>query len=81
MSKKYGDIFSVRLGSNWCVVLNSLEAAKDAYLKKPVEFAGRPQSYSRRYMLISDDSYEQDKVELHYVYQLLNLQIHDGQNT
>ena len=48
MAKKYGDVFSVKIGPNWCVILNSFEAAKEALLKKPVEFAGRPETFSSK---------------------------------
>ncbi|XP_072039062.1 steroid 17-alpha-hydroxylase/17,20 lyase-like [Amphiura filiformis] len=46
LAKKYGDIFSVKIGNNWAVILNNFQLAKDAYLKKPVEFAGRPESFT-----------------------------------
>ncbi|XP_072038232.1 LOW QUALITY PROTEIN: steroid 17-alpha-hydroxylase/17,20 lyase-like [Amphiura filiformis] len=46
LAKKYGDIFSIKIGNNWAVILNNLEFAKEAFLKKPVEFAGRPKNYS-----------------------------------
>ena len=61
MAKKYGDVFSVKIGPNWCVILNNFEVAKDAFLKKPVEFAGRPQSYSSEsvFILVSFSFFKQ----------------------
>ncbi|XP_072035619.1 cytochrome P450 1A1-like [Amphiura filiformis] len=50
IAKKYGDIFSIKIGSNWCIVLNNLELAKDAFLKKPVEFAGRIKAFTVEYV-------------------------------
>ncbi|XP_071483426.1 steroid 17-alpha-hydroxylase/17,20 lyase-like [Diadema antillarum] len=44
--KKYGDIFSLRVGERWVVVLNSVDMIKEAMLKRGAEFAGRPQVYS-----------------------------------
>ncbi|KAJ8046069.1 Cytochrome P450 1A1 [Holothuria leucospilota] len=45
-AKKYGDIFSIRIGQRWTVVLNGAAVIKEALLKKGVEFANRPSSYS-----------------------------------
>ncbi|XP_072042985.1 cytochrome P450 1A1-like [Amphiura filiformis] len=46
MTKKYGNIFAVKMGQRWMVVLNQIDVVRDAMLKKPVEFAGRPDLYS-----------------------------------
>lgn len=42
LAKKYGDIFSVQLGSRFTVVLSSKEAIYEAYVKNAKQFAGRP---------------------------------------
>ncbi|XP_070567861.1 cytochrome P450 2U1-like [Ptychodera flava] len=44
-AKLYGDLFSVRLGSELVVILNSQQAIKDAYVKNASKFSARP-SYS-----------------------------------
>ncbi|XP_077989250.1 steroid 17-alpha-hydroxylase/17,20 lyase-like [Glandiceps talaboti] len=46
LAKKYGDIFSIKLGSHNIVVLNSIELVKEALLKKENDFMGRPYMYS-----------------------------------
>lgn len=43
--QKYGNIFSIRMGQKWAVVLNGAETIKEALVKK-VEFANRATSYS-----------------------------------
>ena len=45
--KKYGDIFSLKFGKQNVIVLNTIEVVKEALVKKAVEFAGRPKTYSR----------------------------------
>ncbi|KAJ8049055.1 Steroid 17-alpha-hydroxylase/17,20 lyase [Holothuria leucospilota] len=45
-AKKYGDIFSIRAGQRWTVVLNGAGVIKEALLKKGVEFADRPKCLS-----------------------------------
>ncbi|KAJ8045773.1 Steroid 17-alpha-hydroxylase/17,20 lyase [Holothuria leucospilota] len=45
-AKKYGDIFSIRIGQRWTVVLNGVTVIKEALLKKGIEFANRPSTYS-----------------------------------
>ncbi|XP_078699158.1 steroid 17-alpha-hydroxylase/17,20 lyase-like [Branchiostoma floridae x Branchiostoma belcheri] len=44
LAKKYGDVFSVKLGMVDVVVLNSLDAVKEAFVKKSAEFGGRPKT-------------------------------------
>ncbi|XP_070566462.1 steroid 17-alpha-hydroxylase/17,20 lyase-like [Ptychodera flava] len=44
LSKKYGDIFSVKLGTDRVVILNSSEVIKEAYRGRDI--ASRPQIYS-----------------------------------
>ncbi|XP_072046600.1 cytochrome P450 1A1-like [Amphiura filiformis] len=50
MTKKYGNVFSVKMGQRWMVVLNQIDIVKDALVRKPDEFAGRPDLYSRMYV-------------------------------
>ncbi|XP_033122747.1 steroid 17-alpha-hydroxylase/17,20 lyase-like [Anneissia japonica] len=45
MSKTYGDIFSLKIGSFWAVVLNNYELVQEALLTKPNDFSGRPPSF------------------------------------
>ncbi|KAJ8045775.1 Steroid 17-alpha-hydroxylase/17,20 lyase [Holothuria leucospilota] len=45
-AKKYGDIFSIRIGQRWTVILNGAAVIKEALLKKGIEFANRPSSFS-----------------------------------
>ena len=42
-SKTYGDVVSVSLGHKRVVVVNAIEPAREALVKKAVEYAGRPQ--------------------------------------
>ena len=49
MTKKYGNIIAVRMGQRWMIVLNQFDVVKDALLKKPIEFAGRPDFVSGKY--------------------------------
>ncbi|XP_013413433.2 cytochrome P450 2D20 [Lingula anatina] len=41
-AKRYGEVFSVNLGGNTVVVLNGVEAVRDAFQRKATVFAGRP---------------------------------------
>ena len=43
MTRKYGDVFTVYLGSKPAVVLNSYDAIKEAFVKNAHAFSGRPQ--------------------------------------
>ncbi|XP_071486367.1 uncharacterized protein [Diadema antillarum] len=45
-AKKYGDIFGLKIGQRWMVVLNRKDLVKEAVIKQGVEFAGRPDFYS-----------------------------------
>ncbi|XP_026113742.1 cytochrome P450 1B1-like [Carassius auratus] len=49
MAKKYGDVFQIKLGSRDVVVLNG-DAIKEALIKKAVDFAGRPDFASFRFV-------------------------------
>ncbi|XP_070541902.1 steroid 17-alpha-hydroxylase/17,20 lyase-like isoform X2 [Ptychodera flava] len=42
LSKTYGDVFSVKLGRHYMVVLNSADVIKEALVKKANDYAGRP---------------------------------------
>ncbi|KAM9827283.1 cytochrome P450 2F2-like [Neosynchiropus ocellatus] len=42
LRKHYGNVFSIFLGSKPAVVINGLEAMKEAMVTKSIEFAGRP---------------------------------------
>lgn len=50
LAEKYGDVFSVKIGSNWNVILNGSDTIKEAFLKYAVEFAGRPLTTSVEYI-------------------------------
>lgn len=50
LTKTYGDIFSIKIGNNWCVMLNNIDLARECFIKKGVAFAGRPQSFSAEYI-------------------------------
>ena len=43
---KYGGVFSMKFGSYKFVMASTPEAVREMLLKKSVEFAGRPQTYS-----------------------------------
>ncbi|XP_077997840.1 cytochrome P450 2F3-like [Glandiceps talaboti] len=42
MAVKYGDVFTIRLGRQLVVVLNSYDAIREAMVKKADDFTGRP---------------------------------------
>eukprot|EP00794_Sanderia_malayensis_P007699 gene7699-8536_t len=44
LSRKYGDVFSMYFGGWKVVIINSIEAANEALIKKAADFAGRPPS-------------------------------------
>ena len=48
LSKNYGRVFSLKLGSYKFVMASSPEAVKEMLVQKSVEYAGRPQTYSVR---------------------------------
>ncbi|XP_076135744.1 cytochrome P450 2B1-like [Alosa pseudoharengus] len=43
LSDQYGKVFSVFIGSRPAVILNGVEAIKEALVTKGVDFGGRPQ--------------------------------------
>ncbi|XP_037547041.1 cytochrome P450 1A1 [Nematolebias whitei] len=46
MSKRYGDVFQVQLGSRPVVILSGLETVRQALVKQGDDFSGRPDLYS-----------------------------------
>lgn len=42
LSKLYGDIFSINLGSTPCVVVNNFKLIKEVLITKGADFGGRP---------------------------------------
>ncbi|XP_071808247.1 steroid 17-alpha-hydroxylase/17,20 lyase-like [Asterias amurensis] len=46
LAKKHGEIYSLKLGDEWFLVLNSTETIREAFLDFSEEFAGRPSLYS-----------------------------------
>lgn len=46
LGERYGDVFSLRLGSMPVVVINSLQAAREALVEKGDCFYGRPKNFS-----------------------------------
>ncbi|XP_077866873.1 steroid 17-alpha-hydroxylase/17,20 lyase-like [Saccoglossus kowalevskii] len=46
MAKKYGDVFTIKLGSHQVVVLNNYELILEALVKKQFDFAGRPHTFT-----------------------------------
>ncbi|XP_070581547.1 cytochrome P450 1A1-like [Ptychodera flava] len=50
MAKTYGNVFKVRLGSRFVVVVHGMRAVRDALLKQAVTFAGRPNFFSMQRM-------------------------------
>ena len=42
LSKEYGDVFGISLGSKRVVVINAIEPARDSLIQKGADFAGRP---------------------------------------
>ena len=48
LSKRYGDVFQISIGTRKIVVVNGQKAVREALLTKGVDFAGRPDFYSFR---------------------------------
>ncbi|XP_038060269.1 steroid 17-alpha-hydroxylase/17,20 lyase-like [Patiria miniata] len=46
LAKEYGDVFSIKLGDKWYVVLNSFRAIREGLAAGPVALANRPHFYS-----------------------------------
>ena len=47
-SQEYGDIFSVKLGDKWYVILNSYRTIKEGMTAAPVALANRPHYYTSK---------------------------------
>lgn len=54
LSKIYGDIYSIYLGSARCVVVNNFALIKEVLIKKGLQFGGRP-NYLRYHKLFGGD--------------------------
>ena len=52
--EKYGDIFSITLGSSKCIVINDAESVKEVLIAKGAHFDGRP-DFKRFDMLFGGD--------------------------
>ena len=50
LAKKHGDIYSLKLGDEWFLVLNSTETIREAFLDFNEVFAGRPMLYSSKFL-------------------------------
>ena len=48
MSKIYGDVFSIKLGTKWYVVLNSYEVIHEGMANPSLALADRPHYYSSK---------------------------------
>ena len=51
LQKKYGDTYSLKLGSHNIIIVNSHQHAKEVLIKKGKTFAGRPRTVSRQSIL------------------------------
>lgn len=51
---KYGDVYRLKIGSRWIVVLNGQDTLKRALVDKWIDFAGRPDFYT--YKIVSKES-------------------------
>ncbi|XP_033120095.1 steroid 17-alpha-hydroxylase/17,20 lyase-like isoform X2 [Anneissia japonica] len=45
MSETYGNVFSIKLGSYWAVVVNNYELVHEVLLTKPNDCSGRPRTF------------------------------------
>jgi cytochrome P450 family 307 subfamily A len=43
LSERFGNIFSVKLGGSWAVVVNDTESVKEVLITKGAHFDARPQ--------------------------------------
>lgn len=50
LSKKYGDVYKLTLGSRMVIVLNRLDVIKQALLRQPMDFLARPHMHSATYV-------------------------------
>lgn len=42
LSKEYGNVFSMKLGSSWCVIVNDPKSVKEVLITKGAHFDARP---------------------------------------
>ena len=42
LAREYGNIFSMKLGSSWCVIVNDPKSVKEVLITKGAHFDGRP---------------------------------------
>ena len=42
LTREYGNVFSMKLGSSWCVVVNDTKTIKEVLITKGAHFDGRP---------------------------------------
>ncbi|XP_031820999.1 steroid 21-hydroxylase isoform X1 [Sarcophilus harrisii] len=54
LAQKYGPLYRLHLGMQEVVVLNSKKAIEEAFMKKWIDFSGRPQTFTIQ--LVSNDS-------------------------
>lgn len=54
LSKIYGDVYSITLGSTPCVVVNSFKLIREVLITKGAEFGGRP-NFKRFHVLFGGD--------------------------
>ena len=64
MAATYGPVFTIRLGQERAVVINSYDAAREALAKRGTDFAGRPPSFigkifSRNFKDVAFQTYSQ----------------------
>ena len=52
-SRQYGDIFGLKIGERWMVVLSGQAVIKDALLNHGVQLAGRPIIYSSKATILT----------------------------
>lgn len=50
MSKRYGDVFQIQIGTRPVIVLSGMETVRQALVKQGEEFSGRPDLYSFRFI-------------------------------
>ncbi|XP_022097060.1 cytochrome P450 2B2-like [Acanthaster planci] len=47
LSKEYGDVFSLKFGAKWYVILNSYQTIKEGMAVRPLALANRPHYYTK----------------------------------
>nr|XP_006824248.1 PREDICTED: cytochrome P450 1A5-like [Saccoglossus kowalevskii] len=64
MARIYGNVYQLRLGNQYVVVVNGIRAIKESLLKKSVHFAGRPafpsMTFTKKYVGVVFDSYNEN---------------------